>query len=133
MTNLLTKQSNSPQEKAAQLVELMNIQREIKPKIDALKEDLLILMQENGEITGFKTKTYTITLAKRVTPQVIDFKTLKTSLEKAEIEVITEEVFAPQMDIVFKQAIEEGKQFDGLEAKETEYLSVRINKGKEAK
>jgi hypothetical protein len=126
MDDLLVTSPNSPQEKATQLVELMALQKQIAPKIQTLKEDLLHAMQENGEITGFKTKSYTITLAKRTTPQVINYKALKKSLEDAGIEVITEEVFAPQMDLVFKQAIEEGREFEGLESKVTEYVSVRV-------
>lgn len=126
MTNdILTQNPNSPAVKAKKLMELQTLYKEIKPQIDELKAELLQVMQEQDVLT-LKTGTYTLSRAKRITPQVVDFKILKDSLEKAEIEVITEEVFAPQMDVVFKQAIEEGREFEGLESKVTEYVSVRI-------
>ena len=129
MDDILTQNPNSPAVKAKKLMELQTIYKELKPQIDELKADLLQIMQEQDVLT-LKTGTYTLSRAKRITPQVIDFKTLKASLEQANIDVLTEEVFAPQMDIVFKQAIEEGKQFDGLESKTTEYVSVRIKEPK---
>ena len=129
MNDLLTQNPNSPAVKAKKLMELQTLLKEIKPQIDELKADLLQIMQEQDVLT-LKTGTYTLSRAKRITPQVIDFKTLKKSLEDANIDVITEETFAPQMDLVFKQAIEEGRQFDGLESKETEYVSVRVREVK---
>lgn len=116
-----------PVDKAKRLMELQTIMKEIKPEIDQLKADLLGVMQGQDVFT-LKTGSYTLSRSKRVTPQVVDFNTLKKSLEDAEIEVITETVFAPQMDIVFKQAIEEGKEFKGLEGKTTEYISIRLAK-----
>lgn len=113
------------EEKAAQLVELELIQKDLKNRIATYKAELLTYMQDK-KVLGLKLEEYTLTRAKRITPQVEDFATLKKSLEDAGLEVYTEEVFAPQMNLTFKQAISEGREFKGLQALETEYITVRI-------
>ncbi len=125
--NLLSFEPNSPSQKAQALVQLETIKKQVNERIAQYKEELLYIMQQQKALT-LKTEDYIVTRAKRVTPQVIDFNTLKDSLEKNEIPVVTEEVFAPQMDVVFKNLIEMGKPIDGLEAKTTEYIMVKVNK-----
>lgn len=130
MTDLLTQKANSPMEKAQYLVELQKMSFEIKKRIDEYKADLLQVTQDL-DVLSLKTGAYTISRAKRITPQVVNFNLLKKSLDKADIPYMTEEVFSKQMDAVFKQAIEEKRELDGLEARETEYITVRIAKDKE--
>lgn len=123
--DLLVTKKNSPMEKAKRLIELQNIMKEIKPEIDALKADLLDVTQKLGVLT-LKTDKYTISRAKRVTPQIVNFEELKKSLEAANIPYDTKEVFADHMATTFKKMIEDGNLVAGLEGKETEYISVRI-------
>ena len=73
--------------KAENLVELMQLVKEAKPRIDELKADLLHIMQ-SGEVLGLKTKTYTISVGHRVSPHIADFETLRKSLDTQEIPTI---------------------------------------------
>ncbi len=130
--NLLSDTPKSPMQKAEKLIELQAILKEIKPQIDELKADLLKVTQQLDVYT-LKTGSYTISRAKRVTPHIVDFETLKSSLEKENIpfDTVVEESFAPFMIETFKKAIEEGRKLDGLEGVETEYISVRVKEGGE--
>ena len=126
MTNdILVTKKNSPAEKAKQLMELQRVYNEIKPQILALKADLLQIMQDQDVLT-LKTGTYTLSRAKRITPFVAEFDLLKKSLDSAEIPYETEEVFTAQMDVMFRKAIDEGRDLPGLESKVTEYVAVRV-------
>lgn len=130
MTNaidILKVEAISPIEKAGQIVQLELISRGINEKIKQYKADLLKITQEQ-DVYMLKTGKYTISRAKRVTPRVLDFETLKSSLEKAKVPYETQEVFADQMSVVFREAVKQGRKFDGLEAQETEYVSIRITK-----
>lgn len=124
MNDLLVKDANSPMEKAQKVVELTNVIKEAKVIVEEYKADLLKVTQEMDVLT-LKTESYTITRAKRITPKVVDFKTLKTSLDKEEIPYEVEEAFTPQMKVVFKNIVKEGRELDGLEALETEYIMIR--------
>jgi hypothetical protein len=128
----------SPMMKAAKLVELGVIAKELREKLSLVtdemqvyKDDLLKITQDL-DVLSLKTGSYTISRAIRITPQVEDFVKLKVSLEKAGVPVMTVEAFAPQMDEVFKEALKEGKEFDGLGKRETQYIAVRISDKKEA-
>lgn len=127
ITDIEKLKANTPIEMADQLIQLEAIQRGIKAKIDQYKADLLKLTQET-DVYQLKTGKYTISRAKRVTPKVVDFETLKESLTKAKVPFETKEVFEDYMRGVFSQAIKEGKHFEGLEASETEYVMVRLAK-----
>ena len=127
--NLLSNTPKSPMQKVEKLMEYQAIVKDLKPKIDELKADLLKVTQDLDVYT-LKTGRYTISRVKKITPRVIDFKTLKNSLDKAEIPYITEEVFAEQMKVVFKQAIEEKRELEGLEGLITEFISIRIREEK---
>ena len=127
MNDLLSQKPTSPMEKAAKLVELEVILKEIKQQIDEYKAELLQVTKELDVMT-LKTGSYTISRAKRISPKVIDFDALKSSLEKADIPYVTQEVFGDQMKLVFKQLAEEKREMAGLEVQETEYLSIRVAK-----
>lgn len=129
---LLTNTPKSPMAKAARLFELQTLLKEIKPEIDALKLDLLNVMQ-SLDVQTLKTGTYTLSKAKRITPRIEDFETLKKSLTEQQIPFETVETFAPFMTDVFKRAVEEGRKLDGLDALETEYVSIRVAKKEEDK
>ena len=124
-TDILLAKANSPMEKAARLVELEATYRQIKERIIEYKEDLLKTTQEM-DVLSLKTGKYTITRVKKVTPRVVDFTALKAALKKAKIPFGTKEVFDDYMSVVFKRAIEEKRELDGLEVLETEYIMVRI-------
>jgi hypothetical protein len=124
--------------KAAKLVELGVIAKELREKLALItdemqvyKDDLLKITQDL-DVLSLKTGSYTISRAIRITPQVENFSKLKVSLEKAGVPVMVVEAFAPQMDEVFKEALKEGKEFDGLGKRETQYIAVRISDKKEA-
>lgn len=123
----LIKPNKNEISKVKRLVEIQAILKELKPELDSLKAELLETMQSN-DVEMLRTGQYTLYRSKRITPQVTDYNALKSDLLAKDIEVITEEKFAPQMTEVFKQAIEEGKKLKGLEALETEYVGVRIAK-----
>lgn len=123
--DLFTTKGNSPMEKAGKLIELEAQKKEIMAQIEDIKSDLLEVTQNLGVLT-LKTEKYTISRARRVTPTVLDFKTLKSALESENVPIVTETVFAKQMNLVFKKFADEGREFDGLEFKETEYITVRV-------
>ena len=129
--NLLSQTPKSPMAKMQKLMELQSIVKELKPQIEELKADLLKVTQDLDVYT-LKTGAYTLTRAKRITPQIVNFELLKKTLDELDIPYTTEEVFTDQTKVMFKQAIEEKKELAGLEALETEYISVRI-KEKEVK
>ena len=104
MNDLLVKNANSPMEKAQKIVELTKIIKDAKAIVDEYKIDLLKVTQEMDVLT-LKTGSYTISRAKRITPRVTDFKTLKESLDKENIPYEVEEAFTPQMDLVFKNLV----------------------------
>ena len=135
--DLLITKPNSPMQKAAKLVTLGAKAKELREELakvtdemQPLKDDLLKITQDLDVLT-LKTGSYTISRATRITPQVEDFKLLKQSLKKAEVPFVTQEVFAPQMEEVFKEALKENREFVGLGKKETQYISVRVNIKKE--
>lgn len=122
---LLTNTPKSPMVKAARLFELQKLMKELKPEIESLKADLLKVMQDMDVLT-LKTGSYTLSKAKRITPRIEDFKTLKKSLEEQKIPFETVETFAPFMSEVFKEAIDQGRELEGLGKLETEYVSIRL-------
>ena len=128
--NILSATPKSPMAKAKRLMELQALVKSVKPEIDELKADLLKVTQDLGVLT-LKTELYTISRAKRITPEVVDFKTVEQELKDKNIPYGTKVVFADYMTATFKKLIEDGKEIDGLEAKETEYISVRIREKKE--
>lgn len=125
MNDILTTKTNSPIDKVKRLVSLMALAKEIKPEIDRLKAELLKVTQDL-DVLKLKTGDYTVTRAKRVTPEVVNFNELKQSLIDADIPYMTEEVFTDGMYVVFRKAIEENKELHGLSARITEYISIRI-------
>ena len=122
--DIFSKDVNSPMEKAQSLVELEIIVKKAKEKIEAYKKDLLEITKQLDVFT-LKTGNYTITRTKRITPKITNFENLKKSLEQNSIPYETQEVFADFMKETFKQAIKEKKELDGLDALETECISVR--------
>lgn len=134
---LLTMTPKSPMQKAARLVELRTEEKKLRDKLALLveemqpyKDDLLKVTQDLDVLT-LKTGSYTISRAIRISPQVEDYETLKASLEKAGVPVLVHETFMPQMDEVFKEALKEGREFEGLGKKETQYIAVRVTSKKE--
>lgn len=125
--NLLSQTPKSPMAKAARLIELQNIMKSIKPEIDAIKADLLKVTQELDVYT-LKTGSYTISRAKKVTPEVVNFETLKKSLDEKNIPYQTVKAFSVNMRHVFQKLIEDKVEIEGLDGLETEYIMVRINK-----
>jgi len=123
----LNKEANSPMQKAEALIELETIKKQIEEKIVAYREQLLEATKEL-DVLSLKTGTYTISRVKKLYPKVIDFEQVKTSLEKENIPYDVVETFADHMKETFKQIAEDGKQIDGLEISESEYIMVRINK-----
>lgn len=124
-TAIKTVENKSLTQKAADLV-LMEAQlKDLKQKVADYKAELLKATQELDVLT-LKTGSYTIVRAKRITPQVANFKELKKSLDLAEIPYTTTEVFSDYMKPVFRQLVDDGKLLPGLEVLETEYISIRV-------
>jgi hypothetical protein len=123
--DLFTTKGNSPMEKAGKLMELETQKKAIVAQIESIKADLLEVTQNLG-VLSLKTEKYTISRARRVTPTVLDFDTLKSALEAENIPIVTEVVFGKPMSLVFKKFADEGREFEGLEFKQTEYITVRV-------
>lgn len=123
--DVLINKKDSPMQKVQKLIELQAIYKDIKPQIDELKAELLQITQELDVLT-LKTGDYTITRAKKITPQVINYSLLKQTLIDQNIPFQIKETFADHMKETFKEAIKEGKELAGLEGLETEYITIRI-------
>lgn len=120
--------TNAPMiRKVSHLAAIEKQYKALKEEIDIMKAELLEIMQKDDVLT-LKTGEYTISRAKRVTPQIESVEILKNSLEEAKIPYDMVEAFAPHMNETFKQAIKQGKQLNGLGSKETEYVVVRVTK-----
>ena len=114
-------------EKAAKLVELEAIAKQVKAQIDQYRAELLE-ETKRLDVLQIKTGTYTISRVKKLLPKVTDFTALKNALEQANIPYDTVETFADHMKQTFKQIAEDGRKLDGLEVAESEYVMIRINK-----
>ena len=120
--------ANVPQLPIAKIKRLVELDKQydaIKKERDLLREQLLVATQQLDVLT-LKTGEYTISRAKRLTPRVTGYETLKKSLDTANIPYETYETFTPQMTVLFKQIIKEGKKLDGLEISTVEYISIRV-------
>lgn len=124
MNDLLQINGLSQSQKAERLLKLADLKKQVETAYNALRDELLEETQRLGVLT-LKTESYTITRARRVTPQVVDYKQLKETLEKEKIPYTVKEVFGDAMTEVFKQAIKEGRELEGLESKITEYITIR--------
>lgn len=113
-------------EAADRLTKLATYKKQIETAYNAYRDKLLAATKQHDVLT-LKTGSYTITRACRTTPKVEDYETLKVSLQKGNIPFTTKEVFGDEMTEVFKQAIKEGRELDGLSSTTTEYVSVRVN------
>lgn len=124
---------NSPMQKAEALAELSVKARDLRTELKEIEEQMrpfkedLLKVTQNLDVYTLKTGNYTISRGRRITPVVEDFDKLKENLERENIPYETETVFK-NMDVVFKEAVKEGRGLEGLEAKETQYISVRVNK-----
>ena len=126
MNDLLTLDNKlSPMQKAERLMKLAELKKQVESAYNQLRDELLVVTQQLDVLT-LKTGTYTITRAKRVTPQVVSFEQLKATLDKENIPYTTKTVFGDGMDLVFKQAIKEGRELEGLNVTTTEYITVRV-------
>jgi len=120
----------TPFQKAARFYEVEKVYKKLKLERDTLKADLLKMTQDLGVLT-LKTDIYVLSRIKKITPQIESYRTLKASLEAENIPIVLEEHFAPQMLILFKELIKEGRELDGLGKLETEYIQVRLATKKE--
>jgi len=123
--DLLVTKKNSPMEKAKRLMEITTLLKDLKVEQDDIKAHLLEITQKLG-VLSLKTDKYTISRVKRITPEVVDFETLKKSLTKENVPFETREVFAEFMPATFRKLIEDGREMPGLESKTTEFISVRV-------
>lgn len=124
---LLASTPSNSMEKAAKLVELEAIAKQVKAQIDQYRAELLE-ETKRLDVLQIKTGTYTISRVKKLLPKVTDFTALKNALEQANIPYDTVETFADHMKQTFKQIAEDGRKLDGLEVAESEYVMIRINK-----
>lgn len=124
---LLASTPSNSMEKAAKLVELETIAKQVKAQIDQYRAELLE-ETKRLDVLQIKTGTYTISRVKKLLPKVTDFTALKNALEQANIPYDTVETFADHMKQTFKQIAEDGRKLDGLEVAESEYVMIRINK-----
>lgn len=127
MNDLLQISGLTQSEKAERMLKLADLKKQVETAYNAIRDELLSETQRLG-VLSLKTESYTITRAKRITPKVEDYDTLKATLEKENIPYTTKEVFGDAMTEVFKQAIKDGRKLEGLSALETEYITIRGGK-----
>ncbi len=127
LTELVQESILTPAKKAENLLKLREAKRQIEERIELLNSELLEAMRATDSLS-IKTSSFTISRAKRVTPFVENYKALKQDLDEKRIPYTTKEVFGDEMAGVFRQAVKEGRQLDGLSSRETEYITIKTPK-----
>lgn len=133
------------QEKAKTLKELRDILdtkekefeksvAEIRVQKDTIQFEILEEMKMTGQFSA-RFDFATVTRAVRKTTKIIDENAIIGWLKENNLDKeYTEEriVLLPHFDALAKQSMKEGKTIDGLEIKETEYISLtKTEEGKE--
>ncbi len=131
MTDIVHIITATPAEKAAQLLKLKDVKKQVDSRIEALQAELLAVAQETG-IQTIKTAEFTLSVATRVTPKVADYEKLKESLDEAGIPYSVRETFGEEMNSVFKALLKSDNAPAGLGGTVTEYIAIRTTKEKHA-
>lgn len=96
----------------------------LKNQRDALNTEIMAGFKELGTAT-MRYEFGTFSLAVRKTPKVVDENKVIAWLKKMKLaKEYTAVRLAPQFDALLKESVKEGKQIDGTEISETEYMSI---------
>ena len=121
----------------AQIAEVKATYDAIALPLQTQRDELQAEIMQGFKELGTATMRYdfgTFSLAVRKTPQVADEKKVIAWLTKNELaDEYTAVRLAPQFDALAKEAMKEGKTIDGLEIRETEYMSITSPSAKEDK
>lgn len=100
----------------------------LKTERDAMHQEIMQDFKELGTLS-MRYDFATFSIAVRKTPQVVDESKIIAWLKKAKLQKeYTAVRLAPQFDALAKEAIKEGRVIDGLETKETEFMSITSSK-----
>jgi uncharacterized coiled-coil DUF342 family protein len=133
MTDLIEK-AKLPIEDVDRFMELTEKAKDLRDQLKEVNDEMvkyrdeLLRTTQELDVYTLKTGDYTISRVVRITPVVEDFNALRATLEAESIPFETEEVFK-NMDSLFKEAIKQDRELSGLGKRETQYISVRVNKG----
>lgn len=127
--NDLAKQMNSPAQLAVRMLDLIETKRQVDAELLQIRESLLETTRSLGVLT-LKTDTYTICRSKRLTTDVVDVDELAEWFTKEGMTLTTKRVPDEYSQGTIKESIKCGKIPDGIEVRETEYVSIRTNKEK---
>lgn len=96
----------------------------LKVMRDAIQMEIMAGFKELGTAT-MRYDFATFSIAVRKTPQIIDeSKVIKWLEEKNLIKEYVIPRLAPHFDILLKESIKKDIQIDGIEIRETEYMSI---------
>lgn len=115
---------------AEELLELRNKIKTVEEPLKALKErrdmkqDELLKEMNRVQLFSARTEMGTVSKAVRKTLKVIDEKALVADLKKQGLTDYISEGVNELFDEMKKQAVKEGKTFNGTELSETEYISI---------
>lgn len=127
MNEIITQQTKTPAEMAARLVKLKEAKKMIDDELKEINEKLLEEMQHFDVLT-LKTGQFTVSRAKRVTPKVTNLDDLEGYFTDKGLQFTTKAVPDDVTMNTIKEMVKAGTMPDGVEAQETEYVTVRIAK-----
>ena len=125
MTTKITK-TIIPSEAVEEVIHLEQTKRGLDERLKTLRAGLLE-ETKRMDVISLKTGKYTLTRATRTTIRVVDDAEVKEELEKMGHQVITKEVV--DMDFMKPLVKANVDKLDGATKTETEYLTIRSNKG----
>lgn len=126
-TDIIQAQAKTPAEMALKLLKLKEIKAEVEKQLDDINARLLTEMSQLGVLT-LKTEQMTITRAKRITPKVANMADAKAYFRTLGLEFATKTIPDDVTMHTIRQMVKDGQQPDGVEAQETEYVTVRVAK-----
>lgn len=127
MNEIITQQTKTPAEMAARLVKLKEAKKMIDDELKEINEKLLEEMQRFDVLT-LKTGQFTVSRAKRVTPKVMILEDVQGYFTDKGLPFTTKAVPDDVTMNTIKEMVKAGEMPDGVEAQETEYVSVRVAK-----
>jgi hypothetical protein len=115
-------------EMAAQMVKLETLKKDVEARLRVIKQELLTTMQDLDVLT-LKTGSYTLTRRMWKKAMVNDDEAAIKALEAMGVPTETKVVLdMGLMKIPVDNLLNEGKEIDGIELRETPYVSVRLAK-----
>lgn len=109
---------------ATEILKLQALSKEIADRLKEKREALLEIMQKTKTLT-LKTELYTISRAKRVSTTIVSESKLEKDLKTRGVPVDYERRLSEQTIKAVNQLVKEGQSVEGVQTRQTEYLSIR--------